>query len=67
MISPNNVMMDVEIIKPMSPEVKPPIKMARAELTVTFPKRIVHRRRLPFLLKGRIFLAYSASCSSYAL
>ena len=58
-------MIDVEMIKPTRPEVRPPIKMASAEFTVTFPSRIVHRRRLPFFLKGRIFLAYSASSSSY--
>ena len=67
MISPKTVMMAVDTIRPVSPLVRSPIKIASAELTDTFPKRIVHSKRLPLFLKGRILAAYlasSASCSS---
>jgi len=67
MISPKMVMIDVETIKPVIPDVRSPIKIARAELTVTFPSKMVHRSKLPLLLRGRIFLAYSASLASYSL
>ena len=59
-------MMPVEIISPNTPEVKFPIKIDKAELTVTFPNKIVHRRRFPFLRMGKIFFAYSASFASYS-
>jgi hypothetical protein len=59
-------MIPVEIISPNTPEVKFPIKIDNAELTVTFPNKIVHKRRFPFLRIGRIFLAYSASFASYS-
>ena len=66
-ISPNIVMIAVERISPTVPEVKSPIRIDRAEFTVTFPRRIVQRRRLPLLLIGRIFSAYLASYASCSL
>lgn len=59
-------MIPVEMISPNTPEVKFPINIDNAELTVTFPNKIVHKRRLPFLRIGRIFFAYSASFASYS-
>ena len=66
MISPKSVMMAVEMIKPQMPLVRSPIKIDRPELTVTFPRRIVHSSKLPLLLNGRILAAYSASFASYS-
>ena len=57
-------MIAVEMTKPISPEVRPPMKIARAELTVTLPRRMVQSSKFPFFLRGRIFFAYSASYSS---
>jgi hypothetical protein len=59
-------MIPVEIISPKTPDVKLPIKIDKAELTVTFPNKIVHKRRFPFLRIGKIFFAYSASFASYS-
>lgn len=64
MISPKIVMTAVDTSKPVSPFVKSPIKMESPEFTDTFPKRIVHKRRFPLLLKGRILAALSASLAS---
>jgi len=44
----------VEEMKPMRPEVRLDIIMLVIEITETFPKRRVHRRRLPFFLTGII-------------
>lgn len=57
-------MIAVDKSKPVIPEVKSPIRMERAEFTVTLPKRIVHRSRFPLLRRGRIAIAYLASVSS---
>ena len=66
-ISPKVVITAVDTIRPTTPDVKLSIRIERAELTVTFPSKIVQRRRLPFFLRGRILFAYAASYSSYAL
>jgi hypothetical protein len=66
-ISPNIVMMLVDKIKPVHPDVRSPIKILMAELTVTLPSRMVQSKKLPLLLKGRIFAAYLASLSSSSL
>jgi hypothetical protein len=67
MISPKIVIMAVEIIKPIRPDVKSPMRIERAEFTVTLPRRIVHRSKLPLLLIGKIFSAYRASYASCSL
>jgi hypothetical protein len=41
--------------------------MASAELTVTLPNNIVHNKKLPLFLTGKIFSALRASISSYSL
>ena len=66
-ISPKIVIIPVETISPINPDVKSPIRIDIAEFTVTFPRRIVQSNRFPFFLRGRILLAYSASLSSYSL
>ena len=57
MISPKIVMIAVDRMRPTVPEVKSPIRIERAELTVTFPNRIVQRSKFPLLLMGKIFSA----------
>ena len=64
-ISPNIRITSVDITKPTAPLVYSDIKIENRALTETFPSRIVQRRRFPLFLKGRIFLAYFASFSSY--
>jgi hypothetical protein len=54
MISPKIVMMAVETMRPIIPEVRSPIKIESPELTVTLPIRIVQSKRFPLLLNGRI-------------
>ena len=66
-ISPKIVIIPVDTTNPTKPEVKSPIKIEIAELTVTFPRRIVQSNKFPFFLKGNIRLAYSASLTSYSL
>lgn len=66
-ISPNIVIIAVDTINPVTPDVKSPMNIARAELTVTFPRRMVHNKKLPLLLSGKIAAAYLASLSSSSL
>jgi hypothetical protein len=67
MISPKSVMIAVDIRRPARPLVKSPIKIDKPEFTETFPSRIVHRRRFPLLLNGKILAAYLASRASCSL
>ena len=66
-ISPKIVIIPVETIRPINPDVKSPIRIEIAELTVTFPRRIVQSNKFPFFLNGKILFAYSASLTSYSL
>ena len=54
----------VEIIVPISPEVRSAIRMDSIEEAATLLRRIEQSRRFAFFLSGRIFAAYYASLSS---
>ena len=64
MISPNIVIRAVDKTKPTRPDVRSPIKIAKAEFTVTLPNKMVHNNKLPLLLRGKMAWAYLASFSS---
>jgi len=64
MISPKMVMIAVDTIRPINPDVKSLIMIDNPELTITFPNKIVQSNKLPLLLRGRIARAYFASVSS---
>lgn len=65
-ISPSRRMAEVAIIRPMTPVVTSANTIDIALLTRVFPRSRVHSRRLPFLRRGMIFLAYSCSLESPA-
>ena len=53
-ISPKIVIIAVDTMRPVNPDVKSPIRIDNPELTVTLPNKIVQRSRLPLLLSGKI-------------
>lgn len=56
-------MANVEKITAKRPEVKPSRRMVNVELTRTFPKRILHSKKLPLSRTGWIIFAYLLSFS----